>query len=194
MSVQMKGDWQEVVNDCRSTVGKEELGKEPSDKFKLAILISEHSPIRDLRFRWKWYNIKSWIATHWSRHKWECFVETQRSDRTGVDRDNSQQGALVSFTGEANTQRLIDTMRKRLCYCAHRETVEYAKDLRRDIAKIEPNVAKVLVPNCVYRGGCPEMKSCGKYQRLVLKYPPLCSMDIERRYDMFNEIFKRGEW
>ena len=33
----IKGDWQEVVNKARTTVHKEELGKEPSDKFKRSI-------------------------------------------------------------------------------------------------------------------------------------------------------------
>ena len=30
----VKGDWEEVANRARTTVGKEELGKEPSDNFK----------------------------------------------------------------------------------------------------------------------------------------------------------------
>lgn len=32
--IKVKGDWVEVVNDARATVGKEGLGKEPSEKFK----------------------------------------------------------------------------------------------------------------------------------------------------------------
>ena len=50
--VKIKGDWEEVVNDCRTTVGKGELGKEPSQKFKREILISEHSPIRSITVKW----------------------------------------------------------------------------------------------------------------------------------------------
>ena len=113
--LKIKGDWQEVVDDCRSTVGKPPLGREPSETFKKNILIAEHSPIRDITVKWKWPGIKSWVATHWVRHKWECFVRSQRSDRTGVDRDKLPQDAPVDFTGEANAQALIDPMRKRLC-------------------------------------------------------------------------------
>ena len=36
--LKIKGDWQEVVNDCRATVGKSELGKEPSVSFKRKIV------------------------------------------------------------------------------------------------------------------------------------------------------------
>jgi hypothetical protein len=107
--LKIKGDWEEVVNDCRATVGKDELGKEPSETFKRGILVAEHSPIRDLIVRWRWASIKSWVATHWSRHKWDCFIQTQRSDRTGVERNDLPQGAEVSFRGEANAQHLIDT-------------------------------------------------------------------------------------
>lgn len=37
--LKIKGDWQEVVDDCRATVKKSPLGKEPSTAFKKAILI-----------------------------------------------------------------------------------------------------------------------------------------------------------
>lgn len=66
--IRIKGDWQEVVNRARTTVGKEELGKEPSDKFKKKIIIAEHSPIRSLIFCFKITGVKSWVATHFARH------------------------------------------------------------------------------------------------------------------------------
>ena len=186
--LKIKGDWQEVVDDCRSTVGKESLGHEPSEAFKRSILIAEHSPIRDIVIKWKWDNIKSWIATHWSRHKWECFIKTQRTDRTGVDRDKLPQDTLVSFTGEANVQALIDTMRKRLCYQAAPETREYAEDLKRAIHEVEPEISDVLTPNCVYRCGCPEMQSCGLFHRLCSSKDFVYS-DIQDRYRAYNEFF-----
>jgi len=184
--LKVKGDWQEVVDDCRSTVGKEALGHEPSSEFKRSILIAEHSPIRDISIKWRWTGIKSWIATHWVRHKWECFVKSQRSDRTGVPRDKLPQDALVDFTGEANCQHLIDTMRKRLCYQASPETRAYAEDLKRAIHEVQPELADVLVPNCVYRGGCPEIHGCGFYRSLRMRNPTACSQDIQERYAVYN--------
>ena len=103
----IKGDWQEVVDTCRATSGKGSLGHEPSEDFKRRILIAEHSPIRRISVSWVWKGIKSWIATHWSRHKWECFISTQRTDRTGTPRDKLPQDAPVIFEGEANVQALI---------------------------------------------------------------------------------------
>lgn len=189
--IKIKGDWQEVVDDARATVGKGGLGKEPSEEFKRSILIAEHSPIRDISVKWKWANIKSWVATHWVRHKWEKFVQTQRTDRTGINRDELPQGALVDFTGEANAQALIDTCRKRLCYQAAKETRECAEDFKIALHDIQPEIADVLVPNCVYRGGCPEMHTCGYWTKLMLQTD--CTIlhdDIQERYNMYNEIFK----
>ena len=84
--LKVKGDWTEVVNDCRATVGKHPLDKEPTREFKKRILIAEHSPIRDISIKWFWGRMPHWVTVHWVRHKWEKFVRTQRSDRTGIDR------------------------------------------------------------------------------------------------------------
>ena len=187
--VKIKGDWEEVVSDCRATVGKPPLGHEPSTEFKRKILISEHSPIRDISVKWKWHNIKSWVATHWVRHKWECFVKTQRTDRTGIDRDKLPQDAPVDFTGDANAQALIDTMRKRLCHTAAPDTREYAEDFKRALRAIEPELSDVLVPNCCYRGFCPEMQSCGMWENIAKNLTKEDLLSWEQRYGKYNEQF-----
>ena len=193
--LKIKGDWQEVVDDCRATVGKEALGKEPSEIFKRRILVAEHSPIRDIIIKWMWSPIKSWIATHWVRHKWEKFVRTQRTDRTGVNRDELPQSAEVSFTGEANAQHLIDTWRKRLCYQAAPETREYAEDFKMVLHGIQPEISDVLVPNCVYRCGCPEMETCGYWEYLCeVAGEKIRSDNILERYKAYNEVFRMGKW
>ena len=191
--LKIKGDWEEVVNDCRSTVGKDELGHEPSLKFKRAILISEHSPIRDLIFKWRWRNMPHWVGVHWVRHKWECFVRTQRSDRTGIPREKLPQDEPQDFTGEANTQHLIDTLRKRLCRQASPETRAYAEDLKMTIHTKEAEVSDVLVPNCIYRCGCPEMSRCGFWQELKKRTNGAILTDsIQDRYDLYNALFREA--
>lgn len=189
-----KGSWREVVDDCRNTVSKPPLGKEPSTDFKRRILITEHSPIRAIRIRWKWMQMPYWVSVHWVRHKWECFVSTQRTDRTGEIRDKKSQDAPVNFQGEANAQELIDTMRKRLCYQAAKETREYAEDLKLTLYEEEPELSNVLVPNCVYRCGCPEMKSCGLWTRFrywaIDKDLDVTILPIDDRYVLYNEFFR----
>lgn len=191
--LKIKGDWQEVIDDCRSTVGKEPLGKDPSEKFKKGILISEHSPIRDLIVRWRWH-MPSWVATHWVRHKFEKYVSTQRTDRTGIDRNKLPQDESVIFKGEANCQHTIDFSRKRLCYQAAKDTREYAEDFKISLRPIEQEWSDTLVPNCVYRCGCPEMQPCGYWE----KFKKWCwreflvdigDVSIADRYYYYNQYF-----
>lgn len=192
--INIKGDWTEVLNDCRHTVSKPPLDKEPSESFIRRVLISEHSPIRSIRFKWLWAGIKSWSCTHWVRHMWECFVGTQRTDRTGINRDEIPQGALVNFIGEMNIQNGIDTQRKRLCYQASPETRECAEDLKLTLHEHEKMnyAADVMVPNCIYRCGCPEHmgEPCNFFEKLNEQLDgKLVNPNIQERYDIYNKWF-----
>ncbi len=195
--LKVKGDWSEVVDDCRATVGKEGLGHDPSQAFKKSILIAEHSPIRDISIKWHWKDMPHWGTVHWVRHKWEKFVRTQRRDRVGPgvyagERGDLPQSEPQTFTGYANTQHLIDTMRKGLCHQASPETRGYAEDLKAAIHTVEPEIADVLVPNCVYRCGCPEMNGCKLFQKMLQEDPDIGSHDIQARYDAYNRLFAAG--
>ena len=184
-------DWKNVKNKCRTTVNKEYSDKEATEKFKKQLLISEHSPIRLLSVDWSWKDMKSFVSVHFSRHKWECFVSTQRSDRTGVNRDELPQGALVNMDGYANAQNLIDTARKRLCFQASQETRQAMCDLKKEITKQESEIGNVLVPNCLYRMGCPEFKSCGFIEKFLKDNHNVNMFNIQERYDAYNEWFDR---
>ena len=188
--IKIKGDWEEVVNDCRMTVSKGELGHEPSQTFKKAILISEHDPIRDIEVKFRWANMKYWIAMQWKTHIWRGRTNTQRNDRQELyDRNKAPQDSPVEFIGDANAQHLIDTMRKRLCFMASSETREYAEDLKETLRSVEPELSDVLVPNCVYRCGCPENGECKFFNNVIKKHPEMASTDIQKRYDAYNKLF-----
>ena len=188
--LKIKGSWEEILDDCRATVGKDPLGKEPSRKFKREILLSEHSPIRDIEIKFQWRSIPYWVAMHWKTHKWESRTNTQRNDRQQeYDRGKAPQDSPVNFKGEPNIQNLIDTWRKRLCYMASPETRKLAEDFKTKLHETEPEIADVLVPNCVYRCGCPEANGCSWYAKMVEKHPKLASTNIQERYDEYNKLF-----
>lgn len=191
--MKIKGDWNEILNDCRATVGKAPLSKEPSQKFKENILLAEHSVIRSMSFKWIWENIPHWVGVHWVRHKWECFVRTQRTDRAGVPREELSQVEPQNFIGEGNIQHLIDTLRKRLCFQAAKETREYAEDLKYAIFEEgQKEIANVLVPNCVYRCGCPEKTGapCEFFNKLKKDTNgQILTDDIQKRYEIYNKWF-----
>ena len=167
----VKGTWEEVANRARTTVSKGELGKEPSDNFKKRILMAEHSPIRGLIYCFKISNLKSWVATHFVRHHVgvEKWVSTQRTDRTGVNRDELPQGEEVTMELEANAQALINMSRKRLCSQASSETREVMQAIKKEVSERDEFLARVMVKECVYRGFCTEMKSCNHDKKETFK-------------------------
>ena len=157
------GTWREVADAARTTIRLEGGVKEPSPKWKKRILLAEHSPIRKLMFNWKWSDLPYWVSVHFVRHKYgiEHFVSTQRSDRTGEARDDKRQDAPVMHECFANAQSVMFISRRRLCAQASPETRAAWRLVVDAIAATEPEVAECCVPECVYRGFCPEFKSCG---------------------------------
>ena len=155
-------NWQEVKDAAMNTIGKKD-GVYPTSNWKRRMLLCEHSPIRLIKFFWRWNGIKYWVSVHIVRHKHgiEHYVSTQRTDRTGVDRDELGQGALVNHSCDANAQALINMSRKRLCNMAADKTREAMQKVKDEVAKTEPELASCMVRECVYRGFCPEMKCCG---------------------------------
>lgn len=157
------GTWREIADAARTTIGMKEGVKEPTDRWKKNMLLAEHSPIRLLKINHVMEGIKYWVSTHFVRHKFgvEHFISTQRTDRTGANRDEIVQSALVNHRIEANAQSIINISRKRLCQQASTETrVEWVKVVK-SLKDVDPILASVCVPECIYRGFCPEMKPCG---------------------------------
>lgn len=156
-------EWKNVKRAARTTINREGSGMYPDYAWKKTILLCEHSPIRKIRFAWKWENLKSWVSVHFVRHNHgiEHFVTTQRSDRTGINRDDLPQSALVSHECECNAQEAIYISRKRLCMQASPETRAAWKEVVEEIRNVDPVLADVCVPECVYRGFCPEFNTCG---------------------------------
>ena len=159
---QHEDNWQDIKDAAMNTINKT-TGKYPDSEWKRRFILSEHSPIRRMKFYWHWKGLKSWVSVHMVRHKIgiEHWVSTQRSDRTGINRDDLPQGSLVNHACEADAQALINISRKRLCSCASPETHEAWQLVKEEVAKTEPELASCMVKECIYRGFCPEMFSCG---------------------------------
>jgi hypothetical protein len=157
------GSWRDVANAARTTIRMAEGEKEPTSSWKKRILLAEHSPIRKLFVSWKWSDLPYWVSVHFVRHKYgiEHFVSTQRTDRTGTDRTGQRQDAPVEHECIANAAEMMFISRRRMCAQASPETREAWKLLIDAIAQDNPELASCCVPECVYRGFCPEFKCCG---------------------------------
>ena len=157
--------WPKVKRAARTTISKEGEGAYPTDSWKKTILLAEHSPIRKIKFSWKWYGLRYWVSVHFTRHFQGIlhWVSTQRTDRTGVDRGVKDQSSPVDHECEANAQALINISRRRLCGQASPETREAWREVKAEVEKVDPVLASVMVPECIYRGFCPEWEAncCG---------------------------------
>ena len=198
--IKVTADWIDVKNKCRNTVNKGYSNKEATEEFKRKLLISEHSPIRLIKIEWRWESIKSWVSVHFARHwlGWDKWISTQRTDRTGVDRNKLPQDALVNYEGEGNAQACINVSRYRLCYQAAPETRKQMEDFKITTREYIPEVSDVLVPNCIYRMGCPEFDTCPFLENfkkwIENNNKNIDWFNIQNRYDLYNEYFysKRG--
>lgn len=196
MKIELKNyqdNWQGIKNATMNTIGKNK-GTYPTSEWKRKLLLSEHSPIRKLTVNWRWTDLKYWVSVHLVRHKFgiDHFVSTQRTDRTGINRDELPQGSFVNHECEANAQALINISRKRLCHCASLETRQAWQKVKEEISKVEPELAKCMVKECVYRNGlCPEMFTCGynkteAFEKELKEYTDIISNQI-------NTNVHRGE-
>lgn len=180
-SVSLISGWKHALKAARRTVSKSDTGKDPSSKFKIQMLYAEHSPIRTVRYWIDWDNIKRWVTGHLTRHKigFEPFVGTKRSDRTGINRDDLPQSQASVMSADINAHAMINISRKRLCTKASLETREAWQAMIEEVKKLDPELACVQVPECIYRGFCPEPESCGyentsKYINNRMNYVQRC--------------------
>lgn len=156
--------WQEVKNATMTTIGKDS-GKYPDSDWKRRLLMAEHSPIRIPQIIVKVYDAPQFVHGHLVRHSNGCtpFVSTLRNDRNNYD-EVPDRHTLQSAEYIFNLQSFINVSRKRCCTCASYET-RYVWNLILDaIKELEPELRTVCVKECVYRGFCPEMFSCGYHK------------------------------
>ena len=176
---EFQSGWEWAKRAALETMGLKPKTKQPTDEWKAKMLLAEHSPIRNVIYYVSIRNIRQWVTVHLVRHwlGFIPFVHSQREDRRvlEVPRDELPQGSLNDMDISINAQALINVSKKRLCNHASRETREAWQSVKNAIEEIDPVMASKMVPNCIYRGFCPELECCGyanteKFQEDLKKY------------------------
>lgn len=204
VTITLKSGWEWAKRMALRTVNKKPIeGREmPTTRQKLAWLFAEHSQIKEVEWIIDIDNLRQWVGVHLIRHPFlRPYISTQRASRQDKPEEIAEQ--VLSFIREdivndpdfdrshwrdyrlqgggnnhsfvVNAQTLINMSRKRLCRCASKETREVWKLVVDAITENDPEMGMALVPNCVYRGFCPEERTCGfsetkEFYQQILRY------------------------
>lgn len=166
IKVERLTSWELAADCARTTVWKDALGHEPSDKFKRDLVRCEHSPLRTIMYKVEMRGIPSFVSVHFVRHKFgvEHFVSSNREDRNG-GRTDITRWSPVNHIMVVNAQELLSMSHRRLCHKASNETRWIMQLIRREVMKIDPIVADAMVPMCRYLHGCNEIVPCYKEEK-----------------------------
>lgn len=156
--------WDEVYDSALFTQRKKPNGKKPTSNWKLKTCYAQHSVLRDLIFTIKIEDVESFVIGHLIRHQKEFtqpYVQTLREDLTGIKNEDVNRKTLNGVKFTLNAKSIIDISRVRLCNKASLETRKVWAEVLKELAKTEPELVNVCVPNCIEKGFCPEYKTCG---------------------------------
>jgi len=122
---------------------------------------SEHSPLRTQMFTVEMKGIPTFVSTHFVRHTQGVthFCKSLREDRCGDDTQN--RWSPTNHGMFLNAQALINMSRKRLCHKSHIVTMCIMKRIKEEVERVDADLAKYMVPECIYRRSCPEDVPCG---------------------------------
>lgn len=191
-------NWQIIKDNALFTIHKFGGGQYPTSKWKRKILMAEHSPIRSGRLIVEVHDIPSFVIGHFVRHNvgFTPFVSTLRDDRTEYDEGKVPDRLTPnSLRFDGNFQSFINISRKRLCGQASKETRDVWAAIMAAVAECEPELYYHCVPECIYRGGCPEFTMCegAVWSQFVMKQVAEnndmdCFLSINKRYDAWQRF------
>ena len=197
-------DWQKIKDSALFTIHKES-GKYPTEEWKKKILLAEHSPIREGNIIVNVYDVPSFVITHFCRHHngVEKYVSTFRSDRVDYD-EVPNRNTLQNMRLSLNFQAFINISRKRFCNAASYETRMVWKMIMETVKTYNEALYFACVPECVYRGSCPEMFPCdcdgtggtlfGKFVKNVVKNGDKAEIlfNVNKRYELYHQFVEEG--
>lgn len=104
------------------------------------------------------------------RSDYADFVISEIQDELTYLQGNSDRYTPVNLGLFINAQSLIDMAKLRLCKQAHAETIEVFQAIKNEVAKVDSELAAMMVRKCVYRNGlCGESRCCGFNNTPVFK-------------------------
>lgn len=159
-------EWDLVYFAALYTQGKKPTKISPSAEWKRKTVTAQHSVLRQLEFCVIIEDVPNFVHNHLVRHVHaQPYIRTMREDLTGVPNDEITRNTPNDGVYIINAQEMIHISNQRLCYKAAKETREVWETVIDELAKIEPELAKMCVSSCISVGFCKEYNTCGAYRK-----------------------------
>ena len=192
-------DWEEVKKAALATIHKKTIGNnEISSKWKEAMIIGRHSPIREFHIKIVIENIPRWIADQLARHNVgvNTYMGTMRPDRGNIAREEQRMTDTTIFQQTYNMDSFLTMCNARLCNgMVSTETRQLVERMVKILAKKEPEIAKYCVPPCIMQYACKEQPlmelmhkpKCMHFDSFLKKAKETYTKDLPARYQRYQE-------
>lgn len=152
--------------ECAIGTEGKTLKTPPDEKWLRRIAIAQHSPIRELVYRFVLTDVPYWVLMELCRHHQGCekYVQSSRNDRqSDFDRNAARQDMPRTMRFSVNLDALINISKKRLCGMATNEMQNLVGLMCREVMRVQPWTRGLFMPACGWQGGeCHEMRGCGR--------------------------------
>lgn len=134
-------------------------------------IIANHSTIRSVRFRMKASAPKSVVMQIIRATKGhpQPFVQSSRPDWCGKERSNDPYEEKL-FIQDHTAESFVELCKQRLCNRTEERTRKFMQEAVKVLSESKVPFFKALSicckPACGWLRGCPELKSCGKCEKL----------------------------
>ena len=106
-------------------------------------------------------SVAAQLRTHEKKHGMYFWMATGRPDREDKADGEYSREQLVNFVMKLTARAIKEISHFRMCAKAELPTRIFMQLFQQELAKVEPELAKQMMPLCKYRGGiCTEFNSC----------------------------------
>ena len=108
-------------------------------------------------------SVAAQLRTHEKKHGMYFWMGTGRPDRADRVPGEYSREQLVPFVMKLTARAIKEISHYRMCAKTEKPTRDFMRLFQSELAKVEPELAKEMMPLCEYRGGvCTEFNSCKK--------------------------------
>lgn len=164
-------DYREACKITQGLIASEDFKLKNEVEYWIKQIVANHSTIRSVRFRVVAEAPKSVVMQIIRATKGhpQPYVQSSRPDWCGKER-SSNPYELKLFIQDHTAESFIEMAKQRLCMRTEERTRKFmeeaVKELRNSDVPFLKAVGYCCMPYCGWYGSCPELKGCGRFEKL----------------------------